>query len=301
MGADTRTEESPAQASEHRRHTAWPIAAWLLVVASAGVLGVGVYGELLSATLILDLVSFWPGLVVAILLALAVWPLRRRMAARLAAVLPLLLLTWMWGGVALHLSEWELLPSSAADLEGPRVPGVTRAEVEIVSGGEVRLRAGTDLLYTVRLLREAGDTGVPQALERIEGDEAQVDVVEGEAGRWFRTVGWETTLAAGPIWDVAVRGAEVDLDLRPLEVAGVDVWGSGVVRLPPVASETQVRLEGRLRVQVPEGVPVEVLGPALVPSDWVVTDTGWRAPVSGTGYLMAVAETSQVIITEESD
>lgn len=276
----------------------WPIATWLMVVASAGAVGAGVYGEVLAGSLVLDLVSFWPGLVVAFLLATAVWPLRRRGVARVAAILPLLLLTWGWGAVALHLAEWELLPSASADLAGPPVEQVGRAELSLEGSGRLTLQSDGGLLYSVLPERRGGDAGIPEAVERIDDGQAVVRVVEGDPGRWFGTAGWRLVLAAGPNWVLDLTSAEVELDLRSLLLSGLRVVGTGEVSLPPVDAEVPVRLGGRLTVSIPPGTGTEVTGPASVPTGWEVTDTGWRSPTRRPGYVVTVTQGAQVTLLE---
>lgn len=282
--------------TRRRRSSVWPITAWLLVLASALVLGVGISGEVLASSLVLDLVSFWPGLVVAFLLAAALWPLFRRRAARLGAILPLLLLTWMWGGVALHFAEWDLLPSSSVDLRGPPIEHIQAASLTLTVGGPATVGPDSDALYSVRPERRGGMVGVPQAIERLEGDFATVAIFEAEPGRWFGWAGWRITLAGDPRWTLSLTAESVDADLTGHVLERLEVHADGVVRLPSSEVDTPVVLEGDLVVVVPAGVGVTVTGAADVPSEWEVTDTGWRSPGRAPGYSITVAEGSRVRI-----
>lgn len=278
----------------------WPIAAWLLVVASAAVLAVGIYGRVLAPSLVLDLVSFWPGLLLALLLALAFWPLHRRGMGRVAAILPLLLLTWMWGGVALHLSEWDLLPSASGDLEGPAAGDVLQAHLSVETPGDLHLRPEEGPLYRVEVVRRAGTVGIPEAFEQIQGGEATVELLARPPEGWFQTSGWRMTLHPGPSWDLEVQAGRLQVDLRGVRLTGLAIRGDGSVALPAVAEETVVLLAGRLVVVLPRAVPAVVEGSAQAPADWVVTDTGWRSPTGGSGYLIEVVEGSQVRIVQGS-
>lgn len=273
------------------------MASWLLVLASAIALAAGVYGEVLAPSVVLDLVSFWPGLVVAVLLALAVWPFRRRGLGRLGAVLPLLLLTWVWAVMALHLAEWDLLPSSSADLVGPAVGAVDEVELFVAVDGSLELDAvDGDVLYRVRPYRQAGPAGVPEAFERWEDGRGTVAVRERDPGPWFASEGWRIDLAPGPAWRLHLEAPTVRASLRPLWVRELRVVGNGTLDLPPVAEEVLVDLVGRLDVSVPTGIGVVVEGAAEVPGDWVVTDTGWRSPIRVPGYLITVPEGARVRI-----
>lgn len=274
------------------------MASWLLVLASAIALGAGVYGEVLAPSVVLDLVSFWPGLVVAVLLALAVWPFRHRGPGRLGAVLPLLLLTWVWAVMALHLAEWDLLPSSSVDLAGPSVG--TMGEVVLSAGVRGVLELSVlegDRLYTVRPHRQAGPVGVPEALERLEGSRGTVRLLERDPGPWFGSEGWRLALAPGPAWRLHLEAAGLRADLRSLRIRELTVLGEGALDLPSATEEVAVSLEGRWVVSIPEGTGVVVEGAAEVPPDWVVTDTGWRSPTREPGYAITVIEGSRVRIS----
>ncbi|MGH9168203.1 MAG: hypothetical protein ACRD02_10295 [Acidimicrobiia bacterium] len=295
------TEEkvaAPPSPLPRPRSSPWPVATWLFALASALVLGVGVYGEVLAPSLVLDLVSFWPGLTLALLLAAALWPFRRRGPARLAAILPLLVLTWLWGGVALHLAQWELLPSAAADLEGPPGEGVEVARLSLEQSGRLSLLAADGPLYTVRLVRRGGPVGIPEAVERLEDGEATVSVVGISGGQWFRSSGWAAGLAPGPAWDLELRAATLDIDLRGLDLTRLEAEGSGVIRLPAVEAEVPIVVAGELVVEVPAEARVVVAGTAQVPEGWEVTDTGWRSPGREPGYAITVIDGSQVEIRE---
>jgi hypothetical protein len=291
-------ESVPPSPLPRPRPSPWPVAAWLLVLASALVLGVGIYGEVLAPSLVLDLMSLWPGLTLALLLAGALWPFRRRGPARLAAILPLLVLTWLWGGVALHLAQWELLPSAAADVEGPPGEGTETARLSLEQSGRLSLSATDGLLYMVRMVRRGGPVGIPEAVERLEGGQATVSVVEISGGQWFRSSGWVAELALGPAWDLDLQAAILDVDLRGLRLTRLEAEGRGVIRLPAVEAEVPMVVAGDLVIEVPAEARVVVVGTAQVPEGWEVTDTGWRSPGREPGYVITVADGSQVEIRE---
>jgi hypothetical protein len=298
-GLVTEEKESlPPSPLPRPRSSPWPVAAWLFVLASALVLGVGVYGEVLAPSLVLDLLSFWPGLTLALLLAGALWPFGRRGPARLAAILPLLVLTWLWGGVALHLAQWELLPSAAADVEGPLGEGTETARLSLEQSGRLSLTATDGPLYEVGVVRRGGPVGIPEAVERLEGGEASVSVVEISGGQWFRSSGWVAGLAPGPAWDLELRAAILDVDLRGLRLTRLDAQGRGVIRLPPVEAEVPMVVAGELVIEVPAEARVVVTGTAQVPEGWEVTDIGWRSPGRDPGYVITVSDGSQVEMRE---
>ncbi len=278
--------------------SAWPIAAWMLVAVSAAVLAVGVAGEVLAVSLVLDLISFWPGLALAVLLASALRTWLRSGPARLAAILPLLLLTWMWGGLAVHFAEWDLLPSSSADVEGPSAEGTQMGELSVQLSGSLTVRAEGQLLYSVRPEREGGSVGVPEVIERLEGGQAAVLVHEVEPGPWFANGGWRLSLSPGVLWALELDAPRLQVDLVGVQLGALVLEGSGTARLPVVEDEVPVRVEGDLILEVPAGTGTVVTGPARVPEGWVANDDGWRSPEGDPGYLVTVEEGAELQIRE---
>ncbi len=282
----TSTEAGPVPAAP----SPWPIIGWLLLAAAVLVVGIAALAGLLMPAVVLDIVSFWPAWVVALLVALALWPLHRRGIARIGAVLPLLLFSWLGAAVGLHLLEWDQLPSAAADLIGPDAAGITAARVGVQTSGLLVLRSGAESLYEVRLIRTGGPAGPPDALERLVPSLAQVQVTERGGAGWFRSAGWTMELNRGPSWEIDLAAPEVDVSIRGLDVRGLRVTGDGTVRIGPPAVEAFVALDGDLTLIVPAGTAVQVRGAAGVPGTWEATETGSRSPGSGPLVTVDVAD-----------
>ncbi len=249
---------------------------------------VGTLGEIFSTSIVLDIASLWPGLLLALLAAAALQPVLRR-RTRLAAVLPLLLLSWLATGTGLHLAHWSQLPSSAADLTGPAAAGVERAAMSLQVAGTLMVTGGDGDLYSVTIERRGGVAGVPEALERTADDEVMIRLHGRDGGAWFSTAGWMLTLAEGTSWSLDLEAPDVDLDLGALRLRSLTVAGNGRVRLPLPVEETPVILEGTLQVEIPAGVAALVVGEATVPSGWEEDAAGIRSPGEGPGYRIEVA------------
>ncbi|MGZ8754922.1 MAG: hypothetical protein ACXW15_07000, partial [Acidimicrobiia bacterium] len=157
------TESAPPV--ERKGSSPWTLWAWLMVVVVIVSIAAGVFGGILAPSVVLDVISLWPLVVGAFFVAAALLPLRKHGPARVAAVLPLLLITMLGASVVLHLTGWEQLPSSSGDLIGPRVVGVEHAELTLDLTGRLLMAAGEGDLYAVRVERRGGSTGVPEALE----------------------------------------------------------------------------------------------------------------------------------------
>ena len=264
----------------------WPIIGWLLLFVSVTVVGIAAWAGLLMPAVVLDVLSFWPAWVVALLVALALWPLRRRGIARIGAVLPLLLFSWLGGAVGLHLAEWDQLPSASADLRGPSASDVATAEMDVAVSGSLSVRSGAEQLYDARLVRSGGDTGPPDALERMVPSDAVVSLRERVAAGWFRSSGWRVRLNRGPAWTIDLSAAVVDVSTRGLDVRRLSVVGDGDVRVGPPPVDSVVILDGELTLTVPVGAAVEVVGAAAVPGAWETTEDGSRS--GGTGAVIRV-------------
>ncbi len=276
----------------------WPVIGWLLFAVSLLVVGIAAWGGLLMPAVVLDIVSFWPAWLVALLIALALWPLRRRGIARIGAVLPLLLFSWLAAAVGLHLLEWDRLPSASADIEGPRGTGITTAEIGIELSGSLTVRAGSDFLYEVHLARSGGSTGPPDALERLVPSSAVIQLRERSGAGWFRSSGWMVDLHRGPAWEIDVAGSDLEISTRGLDLRRLAVVGDGTVTVGRPAVDTQIALDGELTLMVPADSPVEVMGAAGVPAWWETTESGSRTQGSGAVIVVVVADGSVARIVE---
>ena len=200
---------------------------------------------------------------------------------RIGAVLPLLLFSWVAGAVSLHLQAWELLPSASADFSGPSGEAVSLVELDLVVGGLVELRSGATTLYEVRLLRRGGEAAPAEALERIAGGSATIELRERSEAGWFASAGWRLELSRAATWELSVVADEVDSDLRGLAVRALSVEGDGKIRLGVPAEDLEVTVAGDLRVVIPTGTAAEVDGQAVVPPSWEETETGARFEAPG--------------------
>lgn len=286
-----------------RGSSPWTLWAWLMVAVAAVSIAAGVVGGILAPSIVLDVVSLWPLAVGAFLVAAALLPFRKRGPARISAVLPLLLTTMLGSSVVLHLTGWQPLPSSSADLTGPPAAGIPDAELTVDLTGRLSVVAGEGDLYDVRLERSGGSTGVPESLES-NFDEGPLFVVlrETDGGRWFQTSGWELSLAAESMWSLVLTSPDLQGDFSGLGLSALTVGGSGSVGVPrPGEAGLPVNVEGRFRIEVPGETRVEVIGPAMVPGGWVETIEGHQSPFDGPALVISVAEGAQVeIVTTDN-
>jgi hypothetical protein len=289
----------PAEAAPPKVISIWPIWAWTMVGVVLVVIGLGVGAGVLSKTLLLDVISFWPAFVVIALIFAALIPRLRKGAPRLSAVLPLLLLTYLGVTVALHVARWDELPSTAADVSGPLVEAVTDARIELDLPGELVVRPANQAeLYRVLMLNRGGSTGAPTALEIVNDTDPSISVSpRGDSG-WFQSVGWTVNLSLSVTWEVEANAELIDIDLASVSTGDLRAAGDGVVILGFVRPGSTIELDGRIDLVVREGDRIDVVGSADVPSDWTTTGVGRSTAGPADPYTIIVGDGAIVTITE---
>ena len=287
---------------DRKRSSPWTLWAWLMVAVAIVSIAAGVVGGILAYSVVLDVISLWPLAVGAFFVAAALLPLRKRGPARISAVLPLLLITMLGSSVVLHLTGWEQLPSSSADLTGPPTSGWEDAELTLDLAGRLSITGGEGDLYMVRIERSGGTVGVPEALESsFEDGPFFVVLREIDGGRWFQTSGWELSLGAGPAWSLELGSPDLQGDLTGLQVKTLSVLGAGSVALPaPEDADIVIGVDGRFLIEVPAETRVEVIGAAVVPGGWVETGEGHQSPFAGPALLINVTDGSRVQVAVDS-
>ena len=261
-------------------------------------------GGLLRRSLVLDLVSFWPGWIVTA----AVFLVHRRVSGvgqrfpgyGLGPALPYSLTGWLVVVLVLHLAGWELLPSAADRLEGPAVTDrIATTAIDVRLDGAVVVEAGAELLYEVSSLASAGAVAPPRGEELLTGDDLEVRLREGPEAGWFGSAGWNLALNPGRDWAVAVSAAEVDADLRHLSLRSLRVEAEGAIRLGPARGDVPALLAGDLVVEIPAEVSVELSGPATVGPGWEDGADGRSYQGGGAGrYVIEVDPDSDVVVNQ---
>lgn len=279
--------------------------AWLLLAGVALLLGAALAaGGLLRRSVVLDLVSFWPGWIVTagvLLIYRRVSHMRQRFPGYgLGPALPYSLMGWLVVALSLHMVGWEMLPSSADRLEGPAVTDrIATTAIDVRLDGALVVEAGAEFLYEVSSLASAGAVAPPRGEELLTGDDLEIRLREGPEAGWFGSGGWNLALIPGPGWSLSVAAAEVEADLRDLSLRSLRVEADGVIRLGAARGDVAASLTGDLVVEVPEEVSVDLSGPATVGSGWEPTDTGRRYLGDGAGrYLIEVDPGSDVVVNQ---
>ena len=289
-----------ARARRRRARVAWLVLAGAALLLAAAVAA----GGLLRRSVVLDLVSFWPGWVVTagvVLIHRRASGVRQRFPGYgLGPVLPFTLLGWLVVVLVLHMAGWELLPSAAGRLEGPVVTDRTATTaIDVRLDGVVVVEAGSRFLYEVSSLVSGGAVAPPRAEELLTGDDLEVRLREGPEAGWFGSGGWNLALNPVRDWAVAVSAAEVEADLREVTLTSLRVEADGTIRLGPARGDVHASLAGDLVVEVPPEVSVNLAGPATVGSGWEDTVEGTRYRGEGEGrYLIEIGPDSDVVVNQ---
>ena len=271
----------------HTRSTGLsPTLAWSLPALGVALLAVAGQVGWLMRSVLLDVVSLWPGwvLTAGVLVIRHRMLRRRRRALRTGSSItaPLLLFMWVLAGLGLHLTGWAMLPSSAGDLTGPPVGGDhARGVLDVRMDGEVELDGTGGMLYEVNPMRTGGGIAPAQSTEVVIDGEVTVSLREGPDPGWFGSDGWNVSVSSSPEWSVVVRANNLLADLTTLRVRSLQVIGDGRIRLADPSGDVPVYLEGKLILEVPSDASVEVTGPARVGPGWEITATGKRYPGTG--------------------
>lgn len=268
---------------------------WMLPLGALAALLGAVAGDLLSRSLVLDLVAWWPVwlvLVVGVVLARG----RRLGRIRLSALVPLLVLAAVAALVIGHLQGWALMPSATARLVGPPSESSGAAMVARVDG-QLVVNSGDRYLYQVYPVRLGGQVGIPGSTEQVEGDTISIELIPPADPGLYVFAGWELWLSPEPLWSLTLEGI-VDADMSELQVGALQLAGEGTVILGPGSVGASVLVDGVFEMVVPFNSPVRVIGDARVPASWQQLDDGFRSPAGDEGWVITVAKGATVSVRE---
>lgn len=269
-----------------------------MVAIVALLVAVSVFGDILRASIVLDLISFWP-LFAVLAVATGVWFVKRSAwPDRAGAAIALLTLTAMLGVVALHLIGWGPLPSSVV-VEGPNFDGGA-ARIDIAAEGGTVFVGSADLplAFTAELIPRGGDLGVARA-SGLDSSPLSVSLVQRGDPGLHRAEGWSVTLANSGRWTVSLTAETFDVDLRDSTVADAVMVGSGSLRLDAVVPGSVISVDGGpVAIEVPTGVGIGVVGQATVPDDWAESPTGFTSPAGSGGFQIQVFDGTEVTVTQ---
>jgi hypothetical protein len=269
---------------------------WILPAATTLIIAGLVVFRVLSTSLVTDVVSWWS--VWVVLVGLWLWARGRKLGAfRLGGLVSVAAVGVAALLVVGHIQGWAIMPSSAGLLNGSSDSGFTSAGLSARAPGGVLVVAtgSSGTLYAAQPVRRGGDIAAPFAVERSQDADVSVVLSPSDDAGLFLWAGWRVSLSPLPAWTLTLEG-NIDADLSGLVVENLQLLGTGSVRLGPVEHSTPLTVSGDFVIDVPGGIPVRVVGPAEIPSDWERTDAGAASPVDGQGWVISVADGTVVEI-----
>lgn len=262
----------------------------LIVTALLGVAAAGV----LSRSLVLDLIAWWPAWVMIALMAILARG-RKLGRVRLSGLVPLvasvILGLFAWG----HLEGWPVMPSASQSLVGPHVDFGTDAALSARVDGTLEVGSGTEFLYEVDPVRRGGTVGIPEATEQTQGDATTVVLTAPTDPGFMTFSGWHLMLSEAAIWSLSLEGL-VAADLTGIEVTSLQASGDGTITVDRVAAPATMNVDGTFTLVVPSDVPVRIVGEASVPNSWEQLGDGWRSPASGEGWVVSPTGSSALTV-----
>ena len=269
---------------------------WLLpVLALAAMLG-AIGAELLSKSIVLDLIGWWPVWLLIVLLVIVARG-RRLGRIRSSGVIPILATLALGAFTIGHLAGWPVMQSTSQRLVGPAQTGFEEAALTARLDGDLRVSAGSSFLYEVGPVRRGGEIGVPDASEQTQSGAVSITLRHPAAPGFYVFSGWDMSLSADVLWNLDLDGV-IDADLSELTLSALQIDGSGVVRLREVSVLTLGQIRGTFEIVVPPDAAVRVIGQATVPATWEQLSDGFRSPNTADGWLITVLSPGTVSFVE---
>jgi len=270
--------------------------AWLLPMLAIVLVLTATYVGLISRSIAVDFLAWWPVWVILIVLAILARG-RRWGKVRLSGLVPLVFFGFIGLFVYGHLQGWEVMPSASNRLIGPAPAAATSVALSAHVEGILEVDSGgSGFLYSVEAVRRGGVIGPPAAVEQVQGTSISV-VIEPETDPGLYTfAGWILDLDEGPEWNLSL-GGEITADLSRLRVTALQVNGDGHLILGAASESVVVNVSGVFEIVVPHEVPVRVVGAAVVPEGWIQNGEGFASPTPGNGWVISVGEASSLTVT----
>ena len=271
--------------------------AWILPLLGLVLTLVATSARLLSRSIAIDFVAWWP--VWVILAVLTVLARGRRLGRiRLSGLVPIVVMLALALLVTGHVRGWEAMPSASSRLIGPESGSASTVALSARVTGDLVVASGqSGFIYAVDPVRRGGEVGLPAALEQVQGENLSVRLEPTADPGPYTFSGWRIDLDPGPVWNLALDG-RVAADLTQLRLSALQVNGSGNVTLGEVSASVVVNVAGTFEISVPSGIPVRVVGDAVVPGDWTEIAGGFASPTPGNGWVISVGEDASLRVTD---
>jgi hypothetical protein len=271
--------------------------AWILPLSGAVLILAAVYAGLLSRSIMVDFLAWWPVWVMVVVLAVLARG-RRLGRIRFSGLVPILALLALGLFVTGHAKGWEAMPSATNRLIGPESGSASTVALSAQVAGSLVVGSGeAGYVYGVEPVRGGGDVGSPSALEQVQGANLSVRLEPAIEPGLYTFSGWSLHLDESPLWNLSL-GGDIDADLSRLRLEALQVNGSGNVALGAASETAVINVSGTFVMTVPPAVPVRVVGDAVVPDGWVESGEGFASPTPGDGWVISIGEDTSLRVTE---
>lgn len=269
---------------------------WILPVLALLLILIAISIGLLSRSVLVDLLSWWPAWLLLIGLALLSRG-RRWGRVRLSALVAIISVMALGAFLAGHVRAWPIMPSASVALNGPQAGSVLTGALSARIDGPLDVGSGqSGFLYAVEPVRSGGNVGPPVAVEQLQGPNISVALEPSPDPGLYTFAGWSLDLDEAPTWSLSLAG-EVEADLTRVTLSSLQVDGEGSVSLGAATANTVVTVSGAFEIALPAGAPARVVGDAIVPSGWTTSDDGFRSPTPGEGWVISVGEGSSLTVS----
>ncbi len=270
---------------------------WILPVLAVVVILVAIALGILSRSVLVDLIAWWPVWVVLVVFAFLARG-RRWGRVRVSALVAILSVLVLGAFITGHILGWAVMPSAATVLNGPQAGSVSTGALSARIDGQLEVGSGqSGFLYAVEPVRRGGEIGPPVANEQLQGPNIAVTLDPSPDPGLYTFAGWVLDLDEAPMWSLSLAG-EIDADLTGLRLTSLQLDGEGSAALGAVAEDIVVTVSGDFEISLPPGAPARVVGEATVPAGWAETNDGYESSTPGAGWVISVPEGSSLTLRE---
>jgi hypothetical protein len=270
---------------------------WVLPVLALIAILVAISLGLLSRSVLIDVIAWWP--VWLVLVAIAFLARGRRWGrVRVSALVAILAVAVLGLFITGHILGWAVMPSAATGLNGPQAGSVSTGALSARIDGQLEVGSGqSGFLYAVAPVRRGGEIGSPLGNEQLQGPNIAVTLEPSPDPGLYTFAGWVLDLDEAPMWSLSLAG-EIEADLTRLQLSSLQLDGEGSAALGAAVEDIVVTVSGVFEISLPSGAPARVVGEATVPAGWAETNDGYQSPTPGAGWVISVGEGSSLTVTD---
>ncbi|MGH3667993.1 MAG: hypothetical protein ACRDU7_06855, partial [Acidimicrobiia bacterium] len=188
---------------------------WILPVLALVMILVAISLGILSRSVLVDLIAWWPAWLVLVVLAFLARG-RRWGRVRVSALVAILSVLVLGAFITGHILGWAAMPSAATVLNGPQAGSVSTGALSARIDGQLEVGSGqSGFLYAVGPVRRGGEIGPPVGNEQLQGPNIAVALEPSPDPGLYTFAGWELDLDEAPMWSLSLAG-EIEADLSRL-------------------------------------------------------------------------------------